>query len=333
MHVLSVNSTNTANPVSVLDCYLSQDSYILRDDVSNIQPSITGNTSSTSNGLYVAYNRDLSTGDVNDRILYRDEIITLCFISSIVAFQGNGYEKDMPKVCSFFSLHKNVFMTQDRLLGNFAATSTLNSNNLTVYAAESTNFYSVEPWLFLTVLNQQQGLSTFSPKWLGISYKNSMTNADMAQIEYLKDVMIYDLYSTGHTAPLNDTQWVPNPGANDIVKIMGGFDSESYIIASFCRKYATGDVNRDEELEAGEKTFCFVAGEAVTLNRANSSHTGVVCLNFTLGELYSATFRDPLKNNNNGIINYTEPTNHVTVIQYAGRVVVALTVIIWAMVI
>jgi hypothetical protein len=64
MHVLSVNNSNPGNPVSVLDCYLDQNSYIQRDDVSNIQPSITGNTSNIFNGIYVAYNRDLATGDV-----------------------------------------------------------------------------------------------------------------------------------------------------------------------------------------------------------------------------------------------------------------------------
>jgi hypothetical protein len=70
IHVLSVNSSNPGNPVSVLDCYLNQNSYIQRDDVSNIQPSITGNTSNINNGLYVAYNRDLVTGDSSDAILF-----------------------------------------------------------------------------------------------------------------------------------------------------------------------------------------------------------------------------------------------------------------------
>ena len=68
--MLSVNASNPANPVAVLDCYLDPNSYIQRDDVSNIKPSITGNTSSIANGLYVAYNRDLSTGDTKDRIFY-----------------------------------------------------------------------------------------------------------------------------------------------------------------------------------------------------------------------------------------------------------------------
>lgn len=72
MHVLSVNMSNPGNPVSVLDCHLDQNSYIQRDDVSNIQPSITGRKSNTSNGLYAAYNRDLATGDIKDRIFYFD---------------------------------------------------------------------------------------------------------------------------------------------------------------------------------------------------------------------------------------------------------------------
>lgn len=91
IHVLSVNNSNPGNPVAVLDCYLDQNSYIQRDDVNNIQPSITGNTSNTLNGMYVAYNRDLATGDVKDRIFYTNEIITICFVSSIAPFQGKGY--------------------------------------------------------------------------------------------------------------------------------------------------------------------------------------------------------------------------------------------------
>ncbi len=87
-----------------------------------------------------------------------------------------------------------------------------------------------------------------------------MNGSDMAEVEYLKDVKVYDLYSTGYTAPLNDTQYVANPGANDIIKVMGGFDASNYIVASFCRKYATGDLNRDTEISAGNNTFCFVAG-------------------------------------------------------------------------
>lgn len=114
-------------------------------------------------------------------------------------------------------------------------------------------YYSVEPWLFLTVLNQQQGLSQFSPKWIGISYRRNMTNSDMALVEYFRDVNIYDIYSTGHTAPLNDTDFAPfdGQGANDIIKINGGYDATKYFIGSYCRKYSTGDTNRDEDLTGG----------------------------------------------------------------------------------
>jgi len=75
VHILTVNSSNAGSPVSVLDCYLDQNSYIQLDDVNNIMPSITGNPSSIMNGLYVAYDRDLNTGDLEDCILYPNQII------------------------------------------------------------------------------------------------------------------------------------------------------------------------------------------------------------------------------------------------------------------
>lgn len=50
------------------------------------------------------------------------------------AFQGGGYETGNEKVCSYISLHKNADKTYDRMLGNFAATSTFGGGNLTVYA-------------------------------------------------------------------------------------------------------------------------------------------------------------------------------------------------------
>jgi hypothetical protein len=234
----------------------------------------------------------------------------------------------MPKVCSFFTLHKNVFMGQGRLLGNFAGTATLNSNNLTVYAAESTMYYSVEPWLFLTVINQQQGLSIFTPKWMGVSYINSMTNSDMTIIEFIKDVQIRDAWAIGHSAPLNDTEWNPNPGAYDIVKVNGGYDASTYMIASYCRKYSTGDLNRDSVLTAGNNTFCFVSGESTAMNRTTSSHTSLSCINFTLATTMTGTFRDPAKNNSQGVINYTSPTNNVQVQSWSLRAATYLVLLL-----
>lgn len=180
-------------------------------------------------------------------------------------------------------------------------------------------YYSVEPWLFLTVVNQQQGLSVFTPKWLGIAYLNSMTNSDMAVVDYLGDVLIRDAWSVNHTAPLNDTQYVANPGAYDLIKVNGGYDASTYLIASYCRKYATGDLNRDTVISSGNNTFCFVSGESTAMNRSTSYHTSLACINFTLTTPMAATFRDPAKNNSNGVINYTKPSNVVEVVSWGGR--------------
>jgi hypothetical protein len=70
MHLLMVDSTNAANPVSVNDCYLDENGYIVYDDVSNIQPSITSFTGDISYGMKMAYNRDLNTDDQEDKRFY-----------------------------------------------------------------------------------------------------------------------------------------------------------------------------------------------------------------------------------------------------------------------
>lgn len=93
MHLLMVDSTNAANPVSVNDCYLDENGYIVYDDVSNIQPSITSFTGDISYGMKMAYNRDLNTDDQEDKRFYPNEIIQVCFISSMQSFVGNGHEQ------------------------------------------------------------------------------------------------------------------------------------------------------------------------------------------------------------------------------------------------
>ena len=129
-----MDQTNAANPVQVRDCYLDENSNIVYDDVANIQPSVTTFTGDISFGLKMAYNRDLNTNDLEDKRFYQNEIIQVCFMSSLENFVGGGYEKGHEKICSFFTLHQSVDYFQDRLLGNFAATSLFGGGNLTVYA-------------------------------------------------------------------------------------------------------------------------------------------------------------------------------------------------------
>lgn len=99
------------------------------------------------------------------------------------------------------------------------------------------------------------------------------------------------------------------------------------MIGSFCRKYATGDINRDADLSAGNNTFCFVSGESLALNRSTSYHTSLACINFTLAPTTTATFRDPVKNNSNSVINYTTPTNNVQVVIWELRAAVCLVLL------
>ena len=93
LHLLEVDQTNAANPVKVHDCYLDENSNIVYDDVSNIQPSVTSFTGDISYGLKVAYNRDLNTNDLEDKRFYPNEIIQVCFMSSLETFVGGGYEQ------------------------------------------------------------------------------------------------------------------------------------------------------------------------------------------------------------------------------------------------
>lgn len=62
------------------------------DDVSNIMPSVTDFWGDISYGLKMAYNRDLNTNDLQDKRFYRNEVIQICFMSSMSAFVGGGYE-------------------------------------------------------------------------------------------------------------------------------------------------------------------------------------------------------------------------------------------------
>jgi hypothetical protein len=192
-------------------------------------------------------------------------------------------------------------------------------------------YYSVEPWLFLTVINQQQGLSSFSAKWLGVSYLDSMSNSDMAVIQYQGDVYIYDVYSIGSSVPLNDTDYTVNPGSYDLIKVNGGYSASAYLIASYSRKYVTGDLNRDTDLSAGNNTFCFVAGEAIIMTN-NSYNTSLACIDFSLSECMTSTFRDPTQNNSNGVINYTQPTNVVDVILSKGTITVGILMLLLTLV-
>jgi len=137
LHLLVRDTTDAARPVKVYDSYLDQNSYIQKDDVNNIMPSVTQFWGDASYGIKMAYSRDLNTNDLQDVRLYANSIIQICFITSLQTFVGGGYEKGNPKICSFLALQDSLNQYHDRLLGNFAATANLGGANLTIYATQS----------------------------------------------------------------------------------------------------------------------------------------------------------------------------------------------------
>ena len=88
---MKVNTLNPANPVTQVDCYLDQNSYIQTDNVQNLISSGTGLTSDISNGIKASFKRELITGDTQDITLYADSVIQVCFMAANEAFIGNGY--------------------------------------------------------------------------------------------------------------------------------------------------------------------------------------------------------------------------------------------------
>ena len=86
------NPSDPANPVTIVDCYLDQNSAIQSDNIPNYQTSVTGFTGSTANGISAAFKRDLVTGDTKDVIIYPNSVSQICVICSLQAFIGGGYE-------------------------------------------------------------------------------------------------------------------------------------------------------------------------------------------------------------------------------------------------
>lgn len=95
-----------------------------------------------------------------------------------------------------------------------------------------------------------QGLAAFSPKWIGIFYNTSFTNADMALIEYSTigvrlDLHILDYYAVSSTFADKDDAFASQQGSQDVVLVLSAYDSTQYLVGSMKRKYETGDINRD----------------------------------------------------------------------------------------
>jgi hypothetical protein len=117
----------------------------------------------------------------------------------------------------------------DRLLGNYAGTSLFGGANLTFYATKSTDGGTTEPWLFLSVVHKQQGLSPFKAKWIGVTYTDSLSQIDLTMISYEMinfkvQVNTRDMYAETSTYAKEDKLFTVKQGGNDVVKVYGAYD-------------------------------------------------------------------------------------------------------------
>lgn len=105
----------------------------------------------------------------------------------------------------------------------------------------------------MSVVHKAQGLNSFLPRWIGISYVDSLNNTDMALMEYTTvgidlTIHITDYFIVHSNSAMDDLSFTERQGNNDVIKIMSAYDSSSYFVASYKRKFSTGDLNRDNIL-------------------------------------------------------------------------------------
>jgi hypothetical protein len=55
---------------------------------------------------------------------------------------------------------------------------------MTFYATTSTDGWTVESWIFLSIIHKQQGLNPFASKWIGVTYVDSLKNVDLTLISH-----------------------------------------------------------------------------------------------------------------------------------------------------
>lgn len=79
-----------------------------------------------------------------------------------------------------------------------------------------------------------------------------------------------------------------------MVKVYGAYDETGYLVASFKRKFSTGDVNRDTILEGAESRYCFIYGNSLAYNEFVQPEKQ--CIDFTLKTNYLSNFRVASKN-------------------------------------
>ena len=86
-------------------------------------------------------------------------------------------------------------------------------------------------------------------------------------INYTVQVGTRDMYAETSTSAQEDKSYTVKQGGNDVVKVYGAYNETGYLVASFKRKFSTGDVNRDTIIENGESRYCFIYGNALAFDR------------------------------------------------------------------
>ncbi len=112
-----------------------------------------------------------------------------------------------------------------------------------------------------------------------------------------------------------------------MVKVYGAYDETGYLVASFKRKFSTGDVNRDTILDSGESRYCFIYGNSLAYN--NFVQPERQCLDFTLKSNYLSNFRVASKNAQSEltVIEYKKPNNTVSTKKIFERILTGLPVL------
>ncbi len=128
MTLFKRNKFDLHEPVTRLDCYLDQNSFIQIDAEQNLLPTETPLARETRR-LRSTFKKPLISGDTNDITLHADTVIKVCFIWGNEAFQGNGYETGNQKICSYVSLEKNKGESKDRILGDFPSTPSIEEHS------------------------------------------------------------------------------------------------------------------------------------------------------------------------------------------------------------
>ena len=85
-------------------------------------------------------------------------------------------------------------------------------------------------------------------------------------INYTVQVATRDMWAETYRVAKGDKEYTVKQGGNDVVKVYGAYDETGYLVASFKRKFSTGDVNRDTILDSGESRYCFIYGNSLAYN-------------------------------------------------------------------